>query len=59
MQSCTYSAITLFAILMHFNRLSLEINLSAISSNLSLKLSARTINRLHASLHTCERKSPI
>ena len=35
MHSWTYSAITLFAILMHFNKLSFDINLSAICSNLS------------------------
>ena len=59
MHSCTYSDMILFAILMHLSKLSLEINLSAITSNLSLKFSARTISKLQASLQTYERKSPI
>jgi len=43
---------TLLAILMHFNKLSFEMNLSAIVSNFSLNVSASDFRRLQASLQT-------
>jgi len=44
---------------MHLSKLSFEMNLSAIASNFSLKVSASDFRRLQASLQTCERRSAI